>query len=104
MPIILIKDVADLVSQPLTMSFNSPFNKKGAFPDILKVVKVTLIFKSGSRSESNNYRPTSVASVFPRILERIAHNQIYEHLKATKALTMSPSAFQKVLFNNYITD
>ena len=56
---------------------------------------VTPIFKSDSRSDINNYRPISVVPVFPRILERIVHNGIYEHLKAAKALTMSQSAFQK---------
>ena len=69
--------------------------KEGVFPDILKVAKVTPIFKSGSRSDANNYRPISVVSVFPRILERIVHNQIYEHLKAASVKTMSQSAFQK---------
>ena len=76
------------------MIFNSSL-RKGVFPDIWKVAKVTPIFKSGSRSEANNYRPISVVSVFSRILEKIFHNQIYEYLKATKALTMSQSAFQK---------
>ena len=82
------------VSQPLTMIVNSSL-RKGVFPDICKVAKVTPIFKSGSRSDANNYRPISVVSAFPRILERIVHYQVYEHLKATKALIMSPSAFQK---------
>ena len=76
------------------MIFNSSL-RKGVFPDIWKVVKVSPIYKSGSGSDANNYRPISVVSVFPRILERIVHNQIYEHLKATKALTMSQSAFRK---------
>jgi len=93
-PIMLIKDVTDLISQPLTMIFNSSL-RTGVFPGIWKVAKVTLIFKSGSRSNANNYRPILEVSVFPRILERIVHNQIYEHLKATNPLTMSQSAFQK---------
>ena len=59
------------------------------------MAKVTPIFKSRSRSDANNYRPISAVSVFPRILERIVHNQIYEHSNAAKALTMSRSAFQK---------
>ena len=58
------------------------------------MAKVTPIFTSGSRSDANDYRPISVVSVFPRILERIVHNQIYEDIKATKALTMNQSAFQ----------
>ena len=90
----LIKDVTDLISQPLTMIFNSSL-RKGVFPDIWKVAKVTPIFKSDSRSDANNYKPISVVPVFPRILERIVHNQIYEHLKASKSLTMIQSALQK---------
>jgi len=54
----------------------------------------TPIFKSGSRDDPIYFRPISVVSVFSRILQRIVHNQIYEHLKATKALTMNQSAFQ----------
>jgi len=90
----LIKDVTDLISQPLTMIFNSSL-RTGVFPGIWKVAKVTLIFKSGSRSNANNYRPILEVSVFPRILERIVHNQIYEHLKASKSLTMIQLALQK---------
>ena len=93
-PVMLIKDITDLISQLLTMIFNSSL-RKGVFHDIWKVAKVTPIFKSGSRSDVNNYKPISVVSVFPRILERIVHYQTYEHLKATKALTVSQSAFQK---------
>ena len=96
-PIMLIKDVTDLLSQPLTMIFTSSL-RKGIFPVTWKVAKVTPIFKSGFRSEANNYRAisvVSVVSVFSRILERIVRNQTYEYLKATKALTMSQSAFQK---------
>ena len=69
--------------------------RKGVFPEILKVAKVTSILKSGSRRKANNYRPISVVSVFSTILKRIVHNQAYEYFKVTKALTMSQSAFSK---------
>ena len=94
-PIILIKDAVDLISKPLTLIFNSSL-WKGIFPDVWKLARVTLIFKSGSKSEANNYRPISVISVFSRILERIVHDQVYEYLKVNKVLTMSQSAFQKL--------
>ena len=57
------------------------------------MAKETPIFKSVSRSETNNYRPISVVSALSRILERDVHYDIYEYLKSTKALTMSLSAF-----------
>ncbi len=94
-PTILIKDAADLISRPLTMIFNSSL-QKGIFPDVWKVAKVTPIFKSGSKSEANNYRPISVISVFSRILERIVHDQVYEYLKENRILTTSQAAFQKL--------
>ena len=93
-PIMLLKDATDLISQTLTMIFNSSL-RKGVFPEIWKVAKVTPIFKSGSRSEANNYRPISLVSVFSRVLERIVHRQTYEYFKGTNALTMIQSAFQK---------
>ena len=91
-PTMLIKDAADLICKPLTVVLNSSL-RKGIFPDVWKLARVTPIFKSGSKSEANNYRPISVISVFSRILERIVHDQVYEYLKANKVLTMSQSAF-----------
>ena len=67
-PIMLLKDATDLISQPLTMILNSSL-RKGMFPEIWKVAKVIPIFKSGSRSEANNYRHISVVSVSSRIFK-----------------------------------
>ena len=66
----IIKDVGDLVSKPLTMIFNSSL-MYGVFPDIWKITRVTTILKSGAKKDVNNYRPTTVSSVFSKILERI---------------------------------
>ena len=57
---------------------------------------VNPIFKSGSRSDANNYRPISVICVFSRILERIVHDQVYDYLRSRDILTTSQSAFQKL--------
>ena len=94
-PTMLIKDAADLICKLLPMDFNSSL-RKGIFPDVWKLARVTPILKSGSKSDANNYRPISVISVFSRILERIFHEQVYEYLKANKVLTMSRSAFRKL--------
>ena len=62
-PTMLIKDAGEVICKPLAMIFNSSL-WHGIFPDIWKLARVTPIFKSGSRSDANNYRPISVISVF----------------------------------------
>ena len=84
----LIKDAGEGICKPLAMSFNSSF-RHGIFPDIWKLARVTPIFKSGSRSDANNYRPISVICVLSRILERIVHDQVYDYLRSRDILTTS---------------
>ena len=50
---------APIIYSPLTYVINLSL-KQGIFPDSLKVAKVIPIFKQGSRSLCNNYRPISV--------------------------------------------
>ena len=76
-PTMLIKDAGEVICKPLVMNFNSSL-RHGTFPDIWKLAKVTPIFKSGSKSDANNYRPISVISLFSRILERFVHDQMYD--------------------------
>ena len=45
--------------------------KQAIFPDNLKIVKVTPIFKSGAKDSASNYRPISILPVFSKVLERI---------------------------------
>ena len=65
----LVKDAADLICKPLVMIYNSSM-ESGIFPDLWKLARVTPIFKSGNKSDANNYRPISVISVFARIFEK----------------------------------
>ena len=50
---------------------------KGIFPLQMNIAKVIPIFKSGDKSQFNNYRPISVLSQFSKIFE----NLFYERLK-----------------------
>ena len=49
--------------------------KHGAFPEKLKVAKVTSIFKSGKNELLKNCRPISVLPCFSKMLERIIYNR-----------------------------
>ena len=43
-----------------------------AFPNKLKIAKVTPLFTSGDAENVTNYRPISVLPVFPKIFDRIS--------------------------------
>ena len=55
--------------------------QQGTFPNMLKIAKVTHLFKSSDAENVTNYRPISVLSLFSKILERIMYNRIYKHVK-----------------------
>ena len=91
----LVKDAADLICKPLVMIYNSSM-ETGVFPDLWKFARVTPIFKSGNKSNANNYRPISIISVFARIFEKIIHDQLHNFLTINNILTSSQSAFRKL--------
>ena len=50
-------------------------------PEIWKTAHVTAIFKSGSRSKAENYRPLSLTSVPGKILERLIRDEKVNHMQ-----------------------
>ena len=61
---------AEVIAIPLTTLFNSAF-KLGIFPSCLKIARVIPVFKSGEKTDLNNYRPISILSTFSKILEKL---------------------------------
>ena len=58
----------------------------GIFPEKMKIVKVSPIFKNGKKTIASNYRPTSVLPYFSKILERIMYNRLYSYLTENNSL------------------
>ena len=40
------------------------------------------LFKSGDKSDVNNYRPISLLPVFSKVLEKVVYSQMIDHLGA----------------------
>ena len=58
MPVKIFKSISAYVSDPLSKMINQSF-LQGIFPSILKLARVTPIYKNGDKSNPTNYRPIS---------------------------------------------
>ena len=70
----LIKDSADVISKSLTNIFNLSLTTS-TFPSVWSVGKVKAVFKSGNRSDVNNYRPITILPVVSKLLEKAVYCQ-----------------------------
>ena len=85
--------------EPVKYLFNLSI-EKSVFPEDLKILRVTPIYKGEESSDVSNYRPISVAPCFPKILERIMYNRSYKHLIENNILYSKQFFFQ----NGHKTD
>ena len=75
----LLKIAADVVASSLTGIFNQSL-VTGIFPSDQKLTKVSPIFKNGSKSDLNNYRPISVIPTVAKLFEKIIYDQLYHYI------------------------
>ena len=70
-----IRLVANKLIPVLVYIFNLCL-ETGIYPDLMKKARVVPLFKSGSRTELNNYRPISTLMSFNKMFERLIHNRL----------------------------
>ena len=58
-------------------------------------IKVMPVFKSGSKDDVKNYRPISILSVIPKIIDQHVYNHFYDFLCEHKLLSIHQSGFWK---------
>ena len=75
----LFKTCAPAIADGLTYIINLSF-RSGVFPAEWKQARVSPIFKKGAKTDPGNFRPVSVLPVVSKIIEHIAHKQLYEFL------------------------
>ena len=92
LPVKLVKIAAPYITKSLTAIFNRSMST-GIFPCDWKVAKVTPIHKDGDKSDMDNYRPISVISITAKIMEKLAHSQLYSYLERFDILTSSQNGF-----------
>jgi len=93
-PIILIKKSATIIAPCLTTLYNGCISI-GEFPSILKIGKITPIFKKGDCESIENYRPISTLPIFGKIFEKIIYRRLYCFFTAQGILSDSQFGFRK---------
>ena len=93
-PIRVVKKSAHIIAPVLELYFNV-FMKNGIFPDILKVGKITPIFKKGNPEDIGNYRPVSTLPIFGKIFEKIIYSRIYNFALSQNIIDPNQFGFRK---------
>ncbi|BHF81245.1 hypothetical protein SprV_0702437500 [Sparganum proliferum] len=87
----IIKQASDL---PILLShLFSVYISKGFFPERWKTSIIIPVFKSGSRSDVNNYRGVHKTPSLAKLLERIIFNEILDFCLANRLLSSSQHGF-----------
>ena len=89
----LIKLSARTIAPSVTNLLNMSIETR-TFPKIWKCGKVTALFKSGDRNIASNYRPISVLPTLSKVLERVVHIQLYQHLTDNNIITNAQHGFR----------
>jgi exonuclease III len=78
-PTRVLKECADQLVRPLTKLFNLSLTR-GTMPSVWKIAKVCPVFKKGSKTEVENYRPISLLNITSKILEKCIFDKIIEEI------------------------
>ena len=93
-PASLIIDGAGVLCEPLSYMINRSLDNS-LFPESEKCAKITPIYKSGERSEMDNYRPISVLPVLSKVIERVVYKHLYDYLWKSHLLTDNQFGFRR---------
>ena len=93
-PIHVIKKLSHILSPVLKHHYNFLMNK-GHFPTILKIGKISPIYKKDDEELLENYRPVSTLPIFGKIFEKVIYSRLYGFLASSGILHDSQFGFRK---------
>ena len=92
--VLILKKCASMLSWHLA-NFMNAFMESGTFPGILKIAKVTPIFKKGDPQIFDNYRPISILPIFGKIFEKLIYSRLYDFFVSQNVIYDKQFGFRK---------
>lgn len=92
-PCRILKLAANVITPVLVDIFNCSI-ETSIFPTEWQLARVSPLFKKGSKTELENYRPISVLPVVAKLFERVIYNQLYNYLNSNDLLVDCQSGFR----------
>jgi len=89
----ILKHASKYIVDPLIFIYNLSI-KQCIFPDKLKIADIKPIFKSGDKTNMNNYRPISMLSNHSKIFEKIIKSRLILFLEKNQLLSKNQYGFR----------
>ena len=88
----VIQEIAESINTPITLIFRTSL-KLRELPDQWKHASVCALFKEGTKTKLQNYRPVSLTSIICKTFERHIRDHIIEHMKQNNLLSEKQFGF-----------
>ena len=93
-PIRVIKKSAHIFCPILAKYFNILMNA-GIFPGVLKIGKITPIYKKGNPEDMGNYRPVSTLPIFGKLFEKVIYSRLYSFAASENIINENQFGFRE---------
>ena len=90
----VLQNTAEVVADPLAQIFQESYSQ-GLLPADWKKANIVPIFKKGSRTNANNYRPVSLTSVPCKIMESIIKDAVLSYIESNNLISEHQHGFVK---------
>ncbi|GBP17317.1 Nuclear pore complex protein Nup205 [Eumeta japonica] len=90
----IVIPIIDYIAPHLAFIFNKCLDD-GVFPDLMKDSKVISLFKGGSASSPNNFRPISILPSLSKIFEKLIIKQLLVHFYTNKLMSNKQFGFTR---------